>query len=340
MSKRDKLSGISAGLGEVLDKIAAPDGNGRPPRTAPGQLMAFRNEAMAYEDRIAALENELADAKRTEIPVDLIAPNPWQPRTYFNSNEIADLAASISEIGLVQPVIVRRVQTLDTRPSSGESVQTLDTRYELIAGERRLRAHKELGLHTIKAIVTTAADDDMAMMALAENLDRADLSDYEISKAIRRAEREFPSRKHMAKALGLERSDLYRYLAFDNLPEFIREDLEANPRLLGRSAADQVASLLKSGGSQVAVAISAIWQKVKDGHIDETKMASAIQSSIAGKASRTDRDIRKLFIGKDQAGSITKDASALTVKIKSAALSAQKENRLREFVQKLLVEPD
>ncbi|TRZ68834.1 MAG: ParB/RepB/Spo0J family partition protein, partial [Rhodocyclaceae bacterium] len=150
-----------------------------------------------YEDRIAALEEDLADAKRTDIPIELIAPNPWQPRTFFDPNEIADLAASIAEVGLVQPIIVRRVQPLDTE-SSDKSVQSLDTSYQLIAGERRLRAHKELGRPTIKAIVTKAADDEMAMMALAENLDRADLAEYEISKAIRRAEKEFPNRKHMA----------------------------------------------------------------------------------------------------------------------------------------------
>lgn len=337
MSKRDKLNGISAGLGEILDKIA-PSANGRP-KTAPGQLMSFRNEMATYEDRIAALEEDLADAKRTDIPIELIAPNPWQPRTFFDPNEIADLAASIAEVGLVQPIIVRRVQSLDTE-SSDKSVQSLDTRYQLIAGERRLRAHKELGRPTIKAIVTKAADDEMAMMALAENLDRADLAEYEISKAIRRAEKEFPNRKHMAKALGMERSDLYRFLAFDALPEFIKVDLESNPRLLGRVAAEQIVSLMKSRGDQVTAALPAIWEKVKDGHLEQTKLAATVESVIAGRVARSDRDIRKLFVNKVQAGSITRDQNAITVKIKTAALSKEKESRLRDFVQKLLQDPD
>jgi ParB family chromosome partitioning protein len=325
MSKQDKLKKLSAGLGESLDKLARPVSARA--KTAPGQLMSFRNEMETYEDRIAALEAELADAKRTEIPVGIIDPNPWQPRTYFDPQEIAELAASIAEVGLIQPIIVRRVQSLDT------------PRYQLIAGERRLRAHKELGHSEIKAIILDAADDELAVMALAENLDRADLADYEISKAIRRAEKEFPNRKHMAKAIGIERSDLYRFLAFESLPEFIKVDLESNPRLLGRVAAGQVASLIKARGVQVMDALAIIWKKVKEGNLNEGKLASSVEALLAGKAARTDRDIRKLFVNKVQAGSITRDQNAITVKIKTVLLSDEKEIRLREFVQQLLLEP-
>ena len=335
MKKADKFDKLSAGLGETLDKLESVLPTR--PKTAPGQLMSFRNEMATYEDRIAALEAELADAKRTEIPVENIDPNPWQPRTYFDPQEIAELAASIAEVGLIQPIIVRRVQTLDTK-STNKNVQALDARYQLIAGERRLRAHKELGRSEIKTIVLDAADDELAVMALAENLDRADLADYEISKAIRRAEKEFPNRKHMAKAIGIERSDLYRFLAFDSLPELIKADLEINPRLLGRVAAGQVVSLIKDRGPEAINALSVIWPKVKEGHLNEGKLASSVDALLAGKAARTDRDIRKLFVNKVQAGSITRDQNAITVKIKTVLLSDEKEIRLRELVQQLLLE--
>lgn len=339
MSKKDKFQSISAGLSEVLDKME-PAAQSETPRTAPGQLIAFRNEMATYEDRIAALEADLADAKRTEIPVELIDPNPWQPRTFFDQMEIADLAASIAEVGLIQPVIVRRVQTLDTGEKR-QRVQSLDTRFELVAGERRLRAHQALGQATIKAIVIVAADEDLAVMALAENLDRADLADYEISKAIRRAEKEFPNRKHMAKAIGVERSDLYRYLAFDALPDFLKTDLDRAPRLLSRFAAEQVVSLLKAHGAVAIEALSVLWSRVKEGKLDQTKLADAVLTSITrGHTLRTDRDIKKLFIGKEQAGSITRDAGALTIKIRTAAISPAKESRLRAFVQQLLTDPE
>lgn len=323
MTKRNRFDALSEGLGATLDKLesVAPTRA----KTAPGQLMSFRSEMLVYEDRIAALEIELADAKRTEIPVNQIKPNPWQPRTFFDPHEILELAASISVVGLIQPIIVRRVQSLDTS-------------YELVAGERRLRAHKELGHTSIKAIIIEAADDELAIMALAENLDRADLADYEISKAIRRAEKEFPNRKKMAKAIGIERSDLYRFLAFDTLPIFIKEDLDINPRLLGRVAAGQVVSLVKEHGSKALEALPIFWQKIKEGNLDQLKLVSSVETSLAGKMSRTDRDIKKLFVNKIQAGSITRDQNAITIKIKTILLCEDKEARLREFVQQLLLE--
>ena len=102
MKKADKLDKLSAGLGETLDKLTSSVPTHT--KTAPGQLMSFRNEMATYEDRIAALEAELADAKRTEIPVEIIDPNPWQPRTYFDPQEISELAASIAEVGLIQRI--------------------------------------------------------------------------------------------------------------------------------------------------------------------------------------------------------------------------------------------
>ena len=335
MKKANKFDMLSAGLGETLDKLGGKTSTR--PKSAPGQLMAFSKEMGAYEDRIAALEVELAEVKRTEVLVENIEPNPWQPRAYFDPQEIAELASSIAEVGLIQPIIIRRVPNRDTK-SPGGSAPIRDTRYQLIAGERRLRAHKELGRTEIKAIIMDAADEDLAVMALAENLDRADLADYEISKAIRRAEKEFPNRKHMAKAIGIGRSELYRYLSFHSLPDLIKNDLEVNPRLLGGNAAEKIASFIKDRGAEAANAISIFWPKVKEGHLDQLKLVTAAESFLAGKTARTDRDIRKLFVNKVQAGSITRDQNAITVKIKTLMLSEEKENRLREFVQQLLLE--
>ena len=150
------------------------------------------------------------------IAVDEIEPNPWQPRRVFKEDDIRKLADSIADVGLIQPIAVRRVQNLDTG-------------FELVAGERRLRAHRLLAAMEIKAVIIEVADEDMAAMALAENIDREDLSAYEIAIAIQNAEGAFPNRKELAKSLGMQRSDLYRYMAFFQLPQFIREDLDANP---------------------------------------------------------------------------------------------------------------
>ncbi|MDA8254461.1 MAG: ParB/RepB/Spo0J family partition protein [Betaproteobacteria bacterium] len=262
------------------------------------------------------------------IDVAAIAPNPWQPRSAFDQNEIANLASSIAEVGLIQPIVVRRVQTLGTAS------------YELIAGERRWRAHQRLGRGEIKATVIEASNDDMAILALVENIERQDLSDYEIAKAIRRAEKEFPSRKGMAKALGMTRSDFYHYLAFDSLPTDVTASLEMEPRILGRSAASDIQRVIRKWGEPARTVLSDIWPRVRCGGLDQGQIVATIEAALTGRRSlRTDRDLKKLFIGRELAGSITRDSHRLTVTLRTAALSSEKEGRLRMFVEDLLRDP-
>ena len=98
--------------------------------------------------------------KLLELPIDSIHPNPYQPRVTFDEETISELAQSISQVGLIQPLVVRK-------SSSG---------YELVAGERRLRACKSLGMATVTCIVEEQLrEESSAMMALIENLQREDL---------------------------------------------------------------------------------------------------------------------------------------------------------------------
>lgn len=335
MSKKtDKFSNISAGLGEALDRMESPPAV-PVPRTAPAQLMAFRSEMAAYEDKIAALEERIKDLQSTAIRMDVITPNPWQPRRRFDPSELEKLANSIASVGLMQPIVIRRVQPLDTT-NSAESVQPLDTQYQIVAGERRYRAHKILGLSEIKAIVVEASDEDMAVLALTENVDREDLSDFEVALALKRAEKDFPNRKRMAGALGMQRSDLYRYLDYFKLPKFALDDLEINPLLLSRRFASELQSVLAEHGDAATESFKNLWPRVKSGDLDQGKIAPTIESILArGIAPKTNRDIKKLFIGKEQAGSITRDASTFAIKIRAAALTREKEAELRAFVEKL-----
>ena len=321
MSRLDKMMAKTQGIRAAKDIPASEAISPAGPRTAVGTMAAWQ----AAQRRIEELE---AQGTSSMIVVDQIKPNPWQPRRVFKEDEIRKLAESIADVGLIQPVVVRRVQNLDTG-------------FELVAGERRLRAHKLLAKGEIKAIIIEVADEDMAAMALAENIDREDLSAYEIAIALQNAESAFPNRKELAKSLGMQRSDLYRYMAFFQLPESIRADLDVNPTLLGRDAAEGIAAVLKKHGDGASEAVSRIWTRFKTGGIDQGKFAAAAEALIVrGHTLRTDRDIKKLFIGKEQAGSITRDASSLTIKIRTAAISNDKESRLRAFVQQLLVDPD
>ena len=97
------------------------------------------------------------------LPLDKIQANPFQPRLDFDEQAMAALVESIKEMGLLQPITVRESQ-------QGE--------YQIIAGERRFQAHKLLGKTTIDAVVIQAEDSELAILALAENVDRQDLSDF------------------------------------------------------------------------------------------------------------------------------------------------------------------
>lgn len=133
---------------------------------------------------------EQAGAQLRELAVDLIRPNPFQPRTRFDEAALTELADSIRAQGVIQPVVVRR--------RSGE--------YELIAGERRWRAAQKAGLDHIPAVVREIDDNQAAAMALIENLQREDLDAIEQAQAMQRLVKEFElTHQQVADVLGVSR---------------------------------------------------------------------------------------------------------------------------------------
>ncbi len=106
-----------------------------------------------------------------EIPIDQIKTNPFQPRTQFKEESIRDLATSIQELGVIQPITVRK---------------TTDTNFQLVSGERRLRATILLGLKTIPSYIRIANDQEALEMALVENIQRQDLDPIEIAISYQR----------------------------------------------------------------------------------------------------------------------------------------------------------
>lgn len=286
------------------------------PRTAPGMAGALAQA----QQRVVELEKAGA---ASEAPVADIVPNPWQPRQSFNDAKLTQLAESIREAGLVQPIVVRRA-------THG---------YQIVAGERRWRAHKMIDKETIKVVIIDLSDEEMAMLALVENVAREDLSDYEIARSIRRTEKEFPNRKRMAETLGVSRSELYRYLAFGDLPEFVTRDLDVQPRLIGAHTAEGVVSVLREQNARAFELARELWSRVVAGDLDQTKLPKAIKRALEsdGKASGrvSDRSIEKIFAGKNQAGSITKDAVGFTVKIKAGMLTSEKEQQIRTLIGQL-----
>lgn len=334
MSRRDDLLKKNANIRSTADisdaEVHAASLSHRP-RSGQGSFA----QRQRLEDQIKELESKIGQTEGSLISLSKIDRNPWQPRRIFDEVELEKLAMSIGQIGLIQPIIVRRVSNRDT---SGEEVKEREVAfcYQIIAGERRYKAHQILGKEFIKTIVLEASDADMAAFSLAENIDRTDLTAYEIAVAIRNAESMFESKTLLASTLGLNRTTLYKYLAFFKLPAFVINDLEVMPGILGRDAADAIASLIAKVGTDAVKSLQEIWPRVKACDLDQGKIVSTIDAALQHRTIvRTERDIKKLFVGKEQAGSITRDALSLTVKIRAAALTPEKEAELRSVVERM-----
>ncbi len=163
-----------------------------------------------------------ATGSPTEIAVDAIVPNPQQPRKDFDDNSLRDLAASLGQTGVLQPVVVRRA------PHG----------YQLIVGERRWRAAKLAGLTRIPAIVREATDAQSLELALVENLLREDLNPMEEAEAYQRLIAEFGwTQEECAQRVGRDRSSVANCLRLLKLPPLIQADLRAGRLTMGHARA-------------------------------------------------------------------------------------------------------
>lgn len=151
-----------------------------------------------------------------------IAPSQYQPRTDFGQEKLDELIASIKEKGVVQPVLVRNTTT----------------GYELIAGERRLRAAKSLKIESIPAIVKDVDDLNAMELAIIENVQREDLNPMEEARAYARLRQEFSFTQEMiAQAVGRERASVSNILRLLNLPEKIQQYIQDGKLMMGHARA-------------------------------------------------------------------------------------------------------
>jgi ParB family chromosome partitioning protein len=210
-----------------------------------------------------------------EIELDKIIPNEYQPRKYFDDEKLKELAASIREQGVIQPIIVHRA-------GSG---------YELIAGERRWRASRLAGLKTIPALVKEATKRELLEMALIENIQREDLNPLEEAQGVQRLIREFDfTHEQAAAAIGRSRSATSNLLRLLNLAAPVQQmlmegaiDMGHARALLAVDAAHQI---------QFAHRISAKGLSVREA---EALVANAGRSPKAdGKKRERSRDIVRL----------------------------------------------
>jgi ParB family chromosome partitioning protein len=157
-----------------------------------------------------------------------VLPNPQQPRTEFREEELAELVVSIREVGLLQPIVVR--------PLAGAGSGA--PQYELIMGERRLRASKQLGLDSIPAVVKNTADENMLRDALLENLHRANLNALEEASAYQQLLDDFGiTQEQLAERIGRSRPQITNTIRLLRLPGSVQQRVAAGVLSAGHARA-------------------------------------------------------------------------------------------------------
>jgi len=173
---------------------------------------------------IEGIDKETLEKKvepNLQIPVDLIDSNPFQPRTRFDEEALGELAASIRQLGIVQPLTVRETGT---------------GRYQLIAGERRLRAARMAGLTHVPAFVRTADDQAMLELALVENIQREDLDAIDIAISYSRLVEECKlTQEQLSERVGKQRSTVANYLRLLKLPPEIQLGIKNKQITMGHA---------------------------------------------------------------------------------------------------------
>lgn len=188
---------------------------------------------------IPELEEENLEAQQL-VDINLIVPNPYQPRKEFSDEKLNELAESIRLHGVIQPLLVREFQG----------------KYQLIAGERRLRASKLVGLTEVPIVIREMNDQTMMEVALVENLQREDLNPIEEAEAYRRLMEEFSlTQEEIAKRVGKSRPAIANTLRLLNLPSIVQSELAKGTLTMGHA---RPLLSLDSAEEQIR-----IWQKIQ-----------------------------------------------------------------------------
>ncbi len=249
-----------------------------------------------------------------EIELDKIIPNEYQPRKVFDDEKLKELAASIKEQGVIQPVIVHR---------AGPG-------YQLIAGERRWRAARLAGLKTVPALVKEATKRELLEMALIENIQREDLNPLEAAEAYKRLQDEFKlTQEDLAKRVGKERSTVTNFLRILNLPKEVKHELASGSLSMGHAKA--LLSLERVRDQiQAALAIVKKGLSVREAEA----LAARLKNPPREKKARLDHDLKTLEekLKKALGTKVTIAAKARGGKIVIEYYSAEELDRILEKI--------
>jgi ParB family transcriptional regulator, chromosome partitioning protein len=212
------------------------------------------------------------------IPIEKILPNPDQPRRSFEPQALQDLAASIKQKGVIQPLIVRRIPGKDS--------------YEIVAGERRWRAAQIAQLHEVPALIRELSDSEVLEIAIIENIQREELNAIEEALAYRQLMQRFGhTQEKIAEALSRSRSHIANLLRLLALPEDVQQMLRAGTLSAGHARA------LITSGNATELALQVVGRGLSVRETEELVRKSAVSPKARQAASRRsekDADTRAL----------------------------------------------
>ena len=217
-------------------------------------------------------KSEIPSASVTEVAVTQIETNPYQPRKHFEETALADLARSISEHGIVQPLVVTRLGA---------------DKFQLIAGERRFRAAQRAGLTRVPVVVKDAMQGSQALeVAIIENVQREDLNPLEEALASQQLHQEFGlTQDEIAKKVGKERSTVANFLRLLKLPEKVKQLVATGSLSMGHARA---LLAIEGGKQQEALAERIVRQNL---NVRQTELLASGQATKPAKNDEEKKDV-------------------------------------------------
>jgi len=206
------------------------------------------------------------------VPIEQIAPNPFQPRKTFNEASIEELARSVREHGIVQPLVVTR---------------TSSDKYKLIAGERRYRAAQKAGLSVVPVVVKEMmTDGDALQVALIENIQREDLNPIEEAQAYHQLHEDFGlTQEEIAKRVGKERSTVANFLRLIKLPDSVKKLLASGQLSMGHARALLAIDSTKKQGQLAERVVR------KNLNVRQTEMLASESSPKTAEKQEKEKDV-------------------------------------------------
>lgn len=229
---------------------------------------------------IDGVEKEILEKKievNQNISIDSIESNPFQPRTSFDEQSLEELALSIKKLGIVQPLTVR---------------ETDDGKYQLIAGERRLRAARRAGLTHVPAFIRTADDQAMLELALVENIQREDLDAVEVAISFQRLIEECKlTQEELSERVGKQRSTVANYLRLLKLPAEIQLGIKNRQLMMGHA---RTLVNIEDPKKQIN-----IYYKIIDGELSVRQAEELVRQLQSEKTKDPEKQERKQKLNQD-----------------------------------------